>query len=522
MKSIRLTLTLLISAGIFAAAVLTASSLYGSRSSLATAQQTFVAKDVTADILPPPMYLIELRLVLSQALEGSMPVARAQTEAARLEKEYQDRVTYWKANPPGELEVKLLGPQHDAALRFIASAGPVFKAIEAGDRAAAETALKAADVVYLQHRSGVDDTVVASTAYANSSIANFECTGSWVLWLQWVVFGVSSLLLVAMGIWARRSIWAATGGEPAEAAAIANAVAEGDFSLSVPVLAGDTTSVMAAMARMCEHLSTVMGAVVANSRQIAVAANQIAAGSTDLSQRTEQQAGDVQQTAAAMEQISSAVANTADAARKATELASSASAVAAQGGAVVGQVVSTMDEITAHSKRITDIISVIDGIAFQTNILALNAAVEAARAGEQGRGFAVVASEVRGLAGRSAIAAKEIKNLIDASVASVGAGAQLAQGAGNTIRDIVDQVQRASALIGEISTATAEQTQGVSTVGDSITNMDKATQQNSALAEESSATAHSLSQLASQLVKTVDVFRLRPQGVQPRLALGRG
>lgn len=237
------------------------------------------------------------------------------------------------------------------------------------------------------------------------------------------------------------------------------------------------------------------------------ASGEIATGNADLSQRTEEQAANLEQTAASMEQLHATVKNNADSARQANQLASTASAVAVTGGEAVGQVVLTMGEISASSKKIADIVGVIDSIAFQTNILALNAAVEAARAGEQGRGFAVVASEVRSLAGHSAEAAKEIKSLISASVEKIEAGAQLANHAGVTMNDIVTQVHKVAGLIVEISTASVEQTLGIGQVSGAVTQLDQVTQQNAALVEESAAAADSLKQQADRLVDAVNVFK---------------
>jgi len=299
------------------------------------------------------------------------------------------------------------------------------------------------------------------------------------------------------------------GAEPHELSAALQRVADGDLSPVAGAERAPPGSVLATLARMQERLAGLVGQVRLASDSIATAAAQIASGNADLSNRTEQQASSLQQTAASMEEMNATVKNNADTARQATQLSGSASAVAEQGGEVVTRVIATMDDITNSSKRIADIIGVIDGIAFQTNILALNAAVEAARAGEQGRGFAVVAGEVRNLAQRSAEAAREIKGLIGSSVEKVEAGARLVGDAGVTMTDIVTQVKRVSDLISEISAATIEQTSGIGQVNQAVALLDQSTQQNAALVEQSAAAADSLRQQALALSDVVSVFRLQ-------------
>ncbi|HEX3140997.1 MAG TPA: methyl-accepting chemotaxis protein [Rhizobacter sp.] len=294
-----------------------------------------------------------------------------------------------------------------------------------------------------------------------------------------------------------------------QAVKVAETVALGDLSSRVGTTSKDEIGqLLAALGRMNDSLVGIVGQVRNASDSIATGSAQIATGNADLSQRTEEQASNLQQTAASMEQLTVTVKSNADTARQATQLASGAAAVAQQGGSVVGQVVSTMQDISDSSKKISDIIGVIDGIAFQTNILALNAAVEAARAGEQGRGFAVVAGEVRTLAQRSAQAAKEIKNLIGESVGKVEAGTRLVDDAGRTMGDIVSQVQKVNDLIGEISSASLEQTSGIGQIGDAVSQLDQVTQQNAALVEESAAAAESLKHQAAALAQTVSVFKL--------------
>ncbi|WP_418127754.1 methyl-accepting chemotaxis protein [Variovorax sp. KK3] len=295
-----------------------------------------------------------------------------------------------------------------------------------------------------------------------------------------------------------------------EAVQVAQTVAAGDLRSEVVVHARDETGLlMEALQGMNASLARVVGEVRHGTDTIAAASTEIASGNHDLSSRTEEQASSLQQTAASMEELTSTVKQNAENARQASQLALSASEVAVKGGKVVDEVVDTMGSIHAASQKIVDIIGVIDGIAFQTNILALNAAVEAARAGEQGRGFAVVAAEVRNLAQRSAAAAKEIKSLIDDSVGKVDAGAALVGEAGRTMQEVVASVKRVTDIIGEITAASHEQTLGIEQINQAITQMDQVTQQNAALVEEAAAAAASMQEQAGSLVQSVSVFRLQ-------------
>ncbi|WP_312427794.1 methyl-accepting chemotaxis protein [Achromobacter sp.] len=327
-------------------------------------------------------------------------------------------------------------------------------------------------------------------------------------WTLTALIVLCALIGSILGLGLVRSVMRRLGGEPAYAAQIAQEVAKGNLAVRVQRREGDQTSVLANMDAMRANLAQLVSQVRQSSESIATGATQISSGNADLSQRTEEQAANVEETAASMEHMNAAVKQNLESVQMAGSLAGSASAAAARGGEVVGNVVSTMDAISASSRKIVDIIAVIDSIAFQTNILALNAAVEAARAGEQGRGFAVVASEVRALAQRSASAAKEIKQLISDSVGNVEAGSNLVGEAGSTMNDIVTQVRRVADLIAEIGAAAHEQGQGISQVGDAINQLDQTTQQNAALVEESAAAAHSLNSQAATLVKLVSVFRL--------------
>ncbi|QIL45209.1 methyl-accepting chemotaxis protein [Acidovorax sp. HDW3] len=309
-----------------------------------------------------------------------------------------------------------------------------------------------------------------------------------------------------------RSITRMLGGEPHQASAVAQEIARGNLAVDMHIKPGDSASLMAQMAAMRDSLVRVVSHVRQGSETVAAASTQIAEGNHDLSGRTETQASALEETAASMEQLGGAVQQNAAHARQANQLAQQASDIAGQGGAAVQQVVTTMTGIAQSSQKMADIIQVIDAIAFQTNILALNAAVEAARAGEQGRGFAVVASEVRQLAGRSAEAAKEIKQLIDANVTQVQAGHQQVQQAGRTMDDVVQGITRVASIMGEISAASHEQSAGVGQVGEAVVQMDQTTQQNAALVEEMSAAAHSLRQQAQDLVQAVAAFELPHDG----------
>ncbi len=323
-----------------------------------------------------------------------------------------------------------------------------------------------------------------------------------------------ALGLGMIGFWIARSILRQLGGEPALLNAITRSIAQGDLAVDIPPSTNES-SVIHGIQTMRDNVASIVMRVRQGSESVATASAEIAQGNHDLSSRTEQQASALEETAASMEELSSTVRQNADNARQANQLAVSASSVAQQGGDVVAQVVETMKGINTSSQKIADIIGVIDGIAFQTNILALNAAVEAARAGEQGRGFAVVASEVRSLAGRSAEAAKEIKNLISASVERVEQGNAQVDKAGATMTEVVAAIRRVTDIMGEISAASSEQSTGVAQVGEAVTQMDHATQQNAALVEQMAAAASSLNGQAGELVESVAVFKLANDHAAP-------
>ncbi len=322
-----------------------------------------------------------------------------------------------------------------------------------------------------------------------------------------LLLAVGGIVTVVMALLIR-NISRSLGGEPFEANRIVGRIAEGDLGVHIPLTKNDQSSLMFNIAQMRDSLIETVFTIRQASESIDVGAREIAAGNNDLSSRTEQQAASLEQTAASMEQLTATVRQNGDNARQASHLAAQASTTSSQGRDVVQRVVKTMSNITTSSRKIEDIISLIDGIAFQTNLLALNAAVEAARAGEQGRGFAVVAGEVRSLASRSADAAKEIKALIAASASQVEAGSALVDEADSTMQEVLSHVQRVSDLMSEISAASAEQTTGIEQVNEAVTQMDQVTQQNAALVEEAAAAAGSLEDQSRHLRETVGRFKL--------------
>jgi methyl-accepting chemotaxis protein len=360
----------------------------------------------------------------------------------------------------------------------------------------------------------------------------FQAAAFKSLWMFLAGFAVLS----ALGWQVIRAVTGALGGEPAYAAEVTHKIAANDLSEAVVLKAKDEGSLLHAIASMQDQLSGTVQHIRASAQSIATASAEIAAGNLDLSSRTEEQASSLEETAATMEELTATVKQNAGNATQATRLADDASQLARKGGAVVAQVVDTMGAISQSSQKVADIISVIDGIAFQTNILALNAAVEAARAGEQGRGFAVVASEVRNLAQRSATAAKEIKALIEDSVSQVRNGSTLVDQAGATMSDIVKGVQNVAGIMNEIMAASQEQTLGIEQINQAVTQMDAVTQQNAALVEEAAAAADSLQRQAAELSAAVSTFKLagdvqasgaaldyaRAGKSAPRIALSRG
>ena len=397
----------------------------------------------------------------------------------------------------------------DIEARTVATTAKVVALMQAGDRAGAEALLWAeAKPQYEQWLAAANKLIDYEEAriIANSQLANKDASQFTGVMLSITLLAV--LISIAVTVLVSRSISRELGAEPSEVRSVVQAIQQGDLTVPVQVKAGDTTSVMVAVRDMQQRFHELVSAVRDNVDQLRTTSHDISTGNQNLGQRTEQAASSLEQTAASMEELTATVRQSADSARQANQLATTAAGTATKGGEVMLQVVSTMQDIHQSSQKIADIIGVIDGIAFQTNILALNAAVEAARAGEQGRGFAVVATEVRSLAQRSAEAAKEIKSLIQTSVEKVGSGAELVGNAGETMNEIVRGVQRVNDIIGEISSAAAEQSDGISQVNVAVSQLDHMTQQNGALVGESTAAADNLRNQAQCLAELIAVFKI--------------
>ena len=482
-------------------------------------QRIVQSKDLIADVLPPPLYIIESHLVSLQLAEAAERADQDKLIArlTKLKAEYDTRHAYWtKEGLESELAEALLKKAYAPAAEFYAMAiNELIPGVQKHDQAMIASARVRMDHAYQQHRAEIDKVVriTGLRAEADEAAAKDKIQSYTLLLLVILAFAAAVGTLAALGL--SRGIMRAV----KEAVRIAEALAAGNLAQHVEVRSKDELGQMlGALMRTIEQLNIMMRNVKDTSDTVGAAAREIAQGHADLSSRTEEQASSLEQTAASMEEMTSTVSQNADNAKKASTLAAGATETAQAGGEAVRKVVQTMTGISDSSKKIADITSVIDGIAFQTNILALNASVEAARAGEQGRGFAVVASEVRSLAQRSAAAAKEIKGLISDSVAKVDSGSREVAEAGRTMEKIVESVKRVNSLIAEISAASQEQSQSISQVSDTVQQLEKVTQQNAAMVEQATAASASLEEQSNSLTQAVDSFRLadaRQAAAQP-------
>jgi methyl-accepting chemotaxis protein len=470
---------------------------------------------VLNDTLPSVRYALLMKATLNRMRVSELQhiLSSEETDFSYYEKSIQSRTAEFTGY---ESKYRLLvsSPEEKQIFNSLAqsfsSYGDASKKILALSRAGnIEDARKAIRGESVKLFRGVNDQVdklveLSQIESERASATNDSLFTSSRLWIV-SIMAIAMLLSVILALWIARLI-----SQPLRAAvSIAESAAGGDLTVSIEVNSDDEIGqLLRAMQTMNASLQKLVGQVRQGTDAITIASHEIATGNLDLSNRTEQQAASLEETASAMEQLTSTVKQNADNARQANSLAATATVVAGKGGEVVGEVIATMSAINDSSRKIVDIISVIDGIAFQTNILALNAAVEAARAGEQGRGFAVVASEVRNLAQRSAAAAKEIKELINDSVEKVGAGSKLVIQAGSTMEEVVDSVRKVNDIVNEISSATTEQSGGIEEVNTAIIKMDEVTQQNAALVEEAAAAAQSMQDQAVHLTNAVSVFRL--------------
>jgi methyl-accepting chemotaxis protein len=462
-------------------------------------------KDIVADILPPPMYLIEARLVMSQTRDGTLSDQQAAKELKRLQQEFNDRVAYWQTHPTYGLEGLLLGQQKDTAEAFWKAAATVLEADQGASKVEATSdAYQRMHLAYTAHRTAVDKTVEAGNAFAAQAWAEHLALGARETWLNMGMFAGAVALMCILVAWIGRSV---TG--PLQLARdFIHAVQSGKVGKQVPVHGQDELSeLLQGLNSMSASLAQIVGSVRTSCDNVASGSTQIAQANGELCERTIQQADQLQQTAESASRIHQHLTATTEFIHEAHALSGSVADVAERSSLAFSAVAQTMDGIADASRRIGDITSTIDSIAFQTNILALNAAVEAARAGEHGRGFAVVAAEVRHLAKRAADAAREIKTTIANSVERVEHGSGQVHTASATMQELTGSIQRVSQLVADISAAMTNQSSELGRITETIGQLDSVTQQNAAMVEQCAAAAENLLGHASTLTTQVAGFQ---------------
>jgi methyl-accepting chemotaxis protein len=471
----------------------------------AHSEKALVAKDVIADILPPPVYLIELRLVLSQALEGTLDPATATRQVDVLAKAYHDRMAHWTAEPPFGLERHLLGRQHEHAQAFMQAAREVTALLGSGDTAKAREALARAHVSYGEHRAAVDKTVEVGTRLAVEAIGDFDRTADRAQAMLVVVLLVGVVAMLGLSWMLSQSIIRPL----KQARDLAQAVAAGDLRQRVSVSGHDEVAQLSeSLNRMCDALAGIVEEVRSSGLSLAEASEQMATSSQDLRERADKHQNELRSTSQALKAVTGFVTQNAEAAENASRLAKETGASATRGVSAIDQVGSTMQGITQSSNRVADMVGLIQGIAFQTNLLALNAAVEAARAGDQGKGFAVVAAEVRQLATRSNQAAKEIRGLVEASRKDVLTGGPLTEGARTAIRQMVGQVNSMSNLVQGIWETTFAQSSGINMLDESMEILAADAESHLVLVSQTADVAIGLQEQAGALTRAVKAFQL--------------
>jgi len=520
-RSIKSMATLLVfgatmAAGIGIAVAISAYSMTKIRIGGVTYDRIVQTKDLVADILPPPLYIIEAYLEATRAAHFETPVADVKKRMADLRKDYDTRRAYWQAsNLDGDIRNKLTEVSHAHVAKFWAAFdSKLLPALEKQDVAAAKTAYAELSAAYHGHREVIDQIVTAANALGEKVEAESSSLGRTAIWSVAAVDAALFLLLV-IGIVAIIRRLVSPIGVLGEGLAH---LASGNLTTRImQKMPPEYTQLQNNLNSAIDKLNAVIGSVKRSARDVTSASAEISTSTTDLSQRTEEQAATLEQTSASMEEISSIVKSNADNARRAADSAKATQDVAGRGGEVVAKAVDAMARIEDSSRKIADIIRVIDEIARQTNLLALNAAVEAARAGEAGRGFAVVASEVRSLAQRSSQAAKDIKDLITNSSSEVKDGVDLVNRAGASLGEIVASIKDVAVIVADIANASAEQASGIEQINKALTQMDEVTQQNSALVEENAATAKTLEDQARAMDEQVDFFSIAQAEATPKV-----